>query len=266
MNKKILMILAITVLAMEAGAKIKPLSVHSGKRNVSSLAHTTRSSKHCATPFCNNFAGAGKRYCPSCQKAIEQREKEQKERVKELRTKIAVDKFESPAGLRIWALCGYELGSVLELPCDFKVDEKGNVIVQAKLKQPFRKCTQVELRYSSKALALYQITLYSEDLKGMSEEEVQAEIEGMKAVLDEKFKAEIGFWMANMAIISNPASPQYLTVAYNGRKIEKASLEKTKKVEQVWTVSVMLRDFYFENFIPEEFKPPVDTESGYDVL
>ena len=263
--KKILMILAITVLAMEAGAKIKPLSVHSRKRNVSSLAHTTRSSKQCATPFCNNFVGAGKMYCASCQKAIEQREKEQRERVKELRTKIAVDKFDSPAGLRIGALCGYELGSVLKLPCDFKVDENGNVIVQAKLMQPFRKCTQVELRYSSKALALYQITLYSEDLKGMSEEEVQAEIEGMKAVLDAKFKAEIGFWVANMAIIS-PALQQHLEVSYNGRKAEKHSLDKNKKLEQVWTVSVMLRDLYFANFIPEEFKPPVDTESGYDAL
>ena len=266
MNKKILMILAITVLAIEAGAKIKPLSVHSGKRNVSSLAHTTRSSKHCATPFCNNFAGAGKRYCPSCQKAIEQREKEQRERVKELRTKIAVDKFDSPAGLRIGALCGYELGSVIKLPCDFKVDEKGDVIVQAKLMQPFRKCTQVELRYSSKALALYQITLYSEDLKGMSEAEVQAEIAGMKAVLGEKFKAEIGGWGYNYATFKVPNLSQQLSVYYKGHEVPKPSLNKDKRMEKVWTVSLLLMDNYFKNLELDESKPPVDTTSGLDAL
>ena len=59
MNKKILMILAITVLAMEAGAEIKPLSVYSG-HHINQVPHTTGSSKRCAMSSCDNFVGAGK--------------------------------------------------------------------------------------------------------------------------------------------------------------------------------------------------------------
>lgn len=226
----------------------------------------TQSKNECANALCNNPAPLKKKYCPSCQKEIDRKEKEQREEVKELYRQVADRKYEKPTGARIGELCGYELGSVLKLPCTFQISEKGNVIVKAKLNRPFRRCTEVELYYSSKTLALSEIRLFSKELKGMSEAEVKAEIEGMKGVLAEKFKTEIRGWNINSAVFTNPGANQYLEVSYEGHDVKKVSLEKENKMERVWTVSVTLSDWYFWKLELDGSKPPVDTRSGLDAL
>lgn len=226
----------------------------------------TETKNKCAKATCSNPAPLKKRYCPSCQKEIDRVEKERREKVKELYRQVADKQYEKPAGHRIGELCGYELGSVLKLPCDFQVSEKGNVIVKGKLKKPFRKCTEVELCYSGKTLALCEVRLYSKELKGMSEAEVQAEIAGMKEVLGEKFKTEIRGWNINSAVFTNPGANQYLEVSYEGHDVKKVSLEKENKMERVWTVSVTLSDWYFWKLELDGSKPPVDTTSGLDAL
>lgn len=224
----------------------------------------TQSKNECANVLCNNPAPLKKKYCPSCQKEIDRKEKEQCEKVKELYRQVADRKYEKPTGARIGELCGYELGSVLKLPCTFQISEKGNVIVKAKLNRPFRRCTEVELYYSSKTLALSEIRLYSKELKGMSEAEVKAEIDGIKSVLGEKFKTEIRGWLQNYANFTDPGANQQLFVAYEGHEAQKLSLDKGEHKEKVWTVSVTLVDQCFWNM--ELDKPPVDSTSGLDAL
>lgn len=226
----------------------------------------TQSKNECANALCHNPAPLKKKYCPSCQKEIDRVEKERREKVKELYRQVADKQYEKPAGHRIGELCGYEFGSVLKLPCDFQVSEKGNVIVKGKLKKPFRKCTEVELCYSGKTLALCEVRLYSKELKGMSEAEVQAEIAGMKEVLGEKFKSKIRGWNRNWAMFAIPVAGQTLAVAYEGHEAKKLSLEKGDNTEKVWTVSVTLFDQYFRDMQLDEPKPPVDKTSGLDAL
>lgn len=226
----------------------------------------TQSKNECANASCHNPAPLKQKYCPSCQKEIDRKEKERREKVKELRRQVTVEKYDVPEGVRIKELCGYELGSVGKLTGKYQVSEKGNVIVQAKLKKPFRKCTEVELVYSGKTLALCEIRLYSKELRGLSEEEVKAEVEGMKGVLAEKFKAEIRGWNMNSAVFTNPGANQYLMVSYESHDVKKVSLEKESNMEQVWTVSVALSDGYFWKLEMEGSKPLVDTTSGLDAL
>ena len=226
----------------------------------------TKSAVKCASSSCGNNAALKKRYCQKCQKEIDRKENERREKVKELCKRLTVEQYEMPEGARIRELCGYKLGSVGKLTGKYQVSEKGNVIVQAKLAKPFRKCTEVELVYSGKTLALCEIRLYSKELKGLSEEEVKAEIEGMKGVLAEKFKTEIRGWNINLAMFTNPGANQYLEVSYEGHDVKKVSLEKENKMERVWTVSVTLSDWYFWKLELDGSKPPVDTRSGLDAL
>ena len=92
---------------------------------------------------------------------------------------------------RIESFCGYELGSIMKLPAEPTLDKHGNIIVTEKLKKPFHKCSQVELKYSKVNHALYSIRLFSPPQeKRMSDAEVTSELNGM---LDElKAKLELG--------------------------------------------------------------------------
>lgn len=254
----ILMLILVTGLTMSAGA--------AGVQRVYLPKKSTNSTKLCANISCRKPTPQGKEYCQKCQNEIDRKYNEQMEKVKEMCKQVTVERYDGPEGVRIKALCGYELGSVSKLMGKYQVSEKGNVIVQAKLAKPFRKCTEVELVYSGKTLALCEIRLYSKELKGLSEEEVKAEVEGMKGVLAEKFKAEIKGWNMNSAVFTNPGANQYLMVSYESHDVKKVSLEKESNMGKVWTVSVTLSDGYFWKLELDESKPPVDTTSGLDAL
>ena len=242
-------------------------SISSGANILTRLpAHNTNSAVKCATVTCNKTAPLKKKYCPACQKEIDRKEKERRDKVKTLRQQIALDKYESPEGSRIRELCGYEFGSVIKFPCNFRMDDNGNVIVDAKLKKPFRKCSEVELGYSGKSLALCWIKLYSKDIKGQSEDDVKAEIEGVKEVLGEKFKAEINGWMMNSAIFLAPNCRQRLVVSYSSHETQRATLSKDKRTEKAWIISLTLSDDYFMQMGLNELKQSVDTTSGLDAL
>ena len=104
----------LTIVALVVAIVLGNVGLGAGMSRVYLPSRSTHSRNSCLR--CNKAAPLKKEYCPACQKEIERMEKERREKAKELRQQITVDKYDSPEGLRIRELCGYELGSVIKLP------------------------------------------------------------------------------------------------------------------------------------------------------
>lgn len=99
--------------------------------------------------------------------------------------------------LRVESLCGFELGHVINLTRDLAtLDGDGNMEIVVQLRQPFRLCTRVQLRYSKINHGLYYIKLYSLAQEKMSDEEVLAEVENMTEAFKRKFGERFSGWSA----------------------------------------------------------------------
>ena len=149
---------------------------------------------------------------------------------------------------RIESFCGYELGSIVKLPAKPTLDKHGNIIVTERLKKPFHKCSQVELKYSKVNHALYSIRLFSpQQQKRMSDAEVTSELNGM---LDElKAKLELGkedaTWTKLPQLFIVPvgkATGQWLMLDACQDEANGQQAPKGTKPGKGWAFSVKLED------------------------
>ena len=219
------------------------------------------------------------------QKAKNAAEKRTRAKAKE----ITVEKLEFPKGAkynslpidmsaRIDSLCGYEIGSIAKVSRHPQLDKDGNIVITEKLKTPFRKCTQVELKYSKVNHALYYIRVFAPAQKKVTDEAASAEVEAMSGALKAKFDEKIsGFiktdlpstksYRANMRanLFQDPC--QLLEVHGYKDNIEKrGALKGTSdaRKELGWAFSVILTDRAMQSFVPETSKP-VNDASQKDV-
>ena len=167
---------------------------------------------------------------------------------------------------RLKSFCGYELGSIMKRPAKPTLDKHGNIIVTEKLRKPFRKCSQVELKYLKVNHALYSIRLFSPPQENrMSDEEVTSELNGM---LDE-FKAKLelgkedGSWTKLPQLFVVPvgkATGQWLMLDACHGEDDGQHAPKGTKTGKGWTFSVKLEDSLLKKyqlpimiFGPDEF-------------
>ena len=218
------------------------------------------------------------------QKAKTAAEKQTRAKAKE----ITVEKLEFPKeakhdgspinmSSRIDSLCGYEIGSIAKVSRHPQLDKDGNIVITEKLKTPFRKCTQVELKYSKVNHALYYIRVFAPAQKKVTDEAASAEAEAMSSAIKTKFGEKIlGFiktdldsskvYRANMQLYS------FQTLEVRGYKdnIEKRGVLKGSadaRPELGWAFSITLEDRAMQNFVPETSKPANDaSQKDVDAL
>lgn len=200
---------------------------------------------------------------------------------------ISMDKLEFPKGAkhcglfidrlsRIDSLCGYEIGSIVKILRRPHFDKDGNIVITQKLKTPFRKCTQVELKYSKVNHALYSIRVFAPAQKNMTDEVALAEVEAMCSALKAKFGEKIcGFTKLNLTFQKSHhanmhfGSFQDLKILGYKDNIEKRGVLKgpvDARKEIGWAFSVTLTDRAMWNFVLEASKPkPSNDVSQKDV-
>ena len=264
--KKILTILAITVLAMEAGAEIKPLSVYSG-HHINQVPHTTGSSKRCATPACDNFVGAGKVYCASCQEKLQKAQREREREVRELLAHGKDWEVQACAG-GIKEICGCTLGEKYKLSGKMCFDQDGNLVVTNKLAKPFRQCDKVELKYSKNNLALYQITAFSApDVKADAEMAKEEKLAMEKAVY-ERFKGMVTIYCSGQIQVPQTRGRQQLEVrAYKSEAAPKALRNnRNAGAKTGYIYSLRLHDSWVHEYVPEALKSEKPDSAGADAL
>ena len=139
--------------------------------------------------------------------AAEQKKKNAAEKQTRAKAKeITIEKLEFPKGAkyrgspinmssRIESLCGYEIGSIAKVSRHPQLDKDGNIVITEKLKTPFRKCTQIELKYSKVNHALYYIRVFAPAQKKVTGEVAMAEVEAMGGALKTKFDEKISDFM-----------------------------------------------------------------------
>lgn len=222
------------------------------------------------------------------QKAKTAAEKQARAKAKE----ITVEKLEFPKeakhdgspidmSSRIGSLCGYEIGSIAKVSRHPQLDKDGNIVITEKLKTPFRKCTQVELKYSKVNHALYYIRIFAPAQKKVTDEAASAEVEAMSGALKTKFDEKIsGFtkldltsgktYRANMNV--PPLQESFQTLEVHGYKdnIEKRGVLKGSadaRPELGWAFSVILTDSAMQSFVPDTPKPVSDvSQKDVDAL
>ena len=222
------------------------------------------------------------------QKAKNAAEKQTRAKAKE----ITVEKLEFPQGAkhnslpiymssRIESLCGYEIGSIAKVSRHPQLDKDGNIVIKEKLKTPFRKCTQVELKYSKVNHALYYIRVFAPAWKKVTDEAASAEVEAMSGALKAKFDEKIsGFtkfdltsgktYRANMNVPPLQESFQTLEVRCYKDNIEKRGVLKGSadaRKELGWAFSITLEDRAMQSFVPDTPKPANDvSQKDVDAL
>ena len=218
------------------------------------------------------------------QKAKNAAEKQTRAKAKE----ITVEKLEFPKGAkhsslpidvssRIDSLCGYEIGSIAKVSRHPQLDKDGNIVVTEKLKTPFRKCTQVELKYSKVNHALYYIRVFAPAQKKVSDEAASAEVEAMSGAIMAKFNEKISGFIktdlgSSMVHRANMQLYSFQTLEVHGYKdnIEKRGVLKgtaDARPELGWAFSVILTDSAMQNFVPETSKPANDvSQKDVDAL
>ena len=177
---------------------------------------------------------------------------------------------------RIESLCGYEIGSIAKLPRHPKLDDDGNIVVVEKLKKPFRKCTQVELKYSKVNHALYYIRLFSTGQKKMDDDAAWSELETISDAIKTKFGAKIASWCksnsSSLKICSanlNLLAFQSLEVRAFMGEVEKRVLLKggaDSRTEKGWAFSMTLIDRAMQGYDSKEKNVEKATTSDVDVL
>ena len=197
-------------------------------------------------------------------------------KAKRVAKEISMDKLEFPKGAkhcglfidrlsRIDSLCGYEIGSIVKILRRPHFDKDGNIVITQKLKTPFRKCTQVELKYSKVNHALYSIRVFAPAQKNMTDEVALAEVEAMCSALKAKFGEKIcGFTKLNQSFQKSHhanmhfGSFQDLKILGYKDNIEKRGVLKgpvDARKEIGWAFSVTLTDRAMRNFVLEASKP-----------
>jgi len=221
--------------------------------------------------------------------ASEQKKKNAAEKQARAKAKeITVEKLEFPKGAkyrgspinmssRIESLCGYEIGSIAKVSRHPQLDKDGNIVITEKLKTPFRKCTQVELKYSKVNHALYYIRVFAPAQKKVTDEVAMAEVEAMGGALKTKFDEKISDFMkydtpsaksysAHMHI----NSCQSLEVRGYKDNIEKRGVLKGSadaRKELGWAFSITLEDRAMQSFVPDTPKPANDvSQKDVDAL
>ena len=182
---------------------------------------------------------------------------------------------------RIESLCGYEIGSIAKVSRHPQLDKDGNIVITEKLKTPFRKCTQVERKYSKVNHALYYIRVFAPAQKKVTDESASAEVEAMSVALKAKFDEKIsGFtkfdltsgktYRANMNVPPLQESFQTLEVRCYKDNIEKRGVLKGSadaRKELGWAFSITLEDRAMQSFVPDTPKPANDvSQKDVDAL
>ena len=221
--------------------------------------------------------------------AAEQKKKNAAEKQARAKAKeITVEKLEFPQGakhsgvlidmsLRIESLCGYEIGSIAKVSRHPQLDKDGNIVITEKLKTPFRKCTQVELKYSKVNHALYYIRVFAPAQKKVTDEAASAEVEAMSGAIMAKFNEKISGFIktdlgSSMVHRANMQLYSFQTLEVHGYKdnIEKRGVLKGSadaRPELGWAFSVILTDSAMQNFVPETSKPANDiSQKDVDAL
>ena len=222
------------------------------------------------------------------QKAKNAAEKQTRAKAKE----ITVEKLEFPKGAkhgilpifmpaRIDSLCGYEIGSIAKVSRHPQLDKDGNIVITEKLKTPFRKCTQVELKYSKVNHALYYIRVFAPAQKKVTDEAASAEVEAMSVALKTKFDDKISefskldqtsakLYRAKMRTNIFQDSCQTLEVrGYKDNLEKRGALKGTTdaRKELGWAFSITLEDRAMQSFVPETSKPANDvSQKDVDAL
>ena len=218
------------------------------------------------------------------QKAKAAAEKQARAKAKE----ITVEKLEFPQGAkhnglpiymssRIESLCGYEIGSIAKVSRHPQLDKDGNIVITEKLKTPFRKCTQVELKYSKVNHALYYIRIFAPAQKKVTDEAASAEVEAMSGALKTKFDEKIsGFTKLDLTsgksyyASMQGSSFQKLEVHCYKDNIEKRGVLKGSadaRKELGWAFSITLEDRAMQSFVPDTLKPANDvSQKDVDAL
>ena len=201
---------------------------------------------------------------------------------------ISIDKLEFPKGAkysgllidmssRIDSLCGYKIGSIAKISRHPHFDKEGNIVITEKLKTPFRKCTQVELKYSKVNHALYSVRVFAPAQKNVTDEAALAEVEAMCCVLKAKFGEKIsGFTKLNLSSQKSNNANMHLRafqdlkiIAYKDhiekRGVLKGAVDARKEIG--WAFSVTLTDRAMWNFVLEASKPINDvSQKDVDAL
>lgn len=217
-------------------------------------------------------------------KAKNAAEKQTRAKAKE----ITIEKLEFPKGAkhsslpidvssRIDSLCGYEIGSIAKVSRHPQLDKDGNIVVTEKLKTPFRKCTQVELKYSKVNHALYYIRVFAPAQKKVTDEAALSEVEAMSGALKTKFDKKIGGFTkldlpSSKSCRASMQAYSFQTLEVHGYKdnIEKRGVLKgtaDARPELGWAFSVILTDSAMQNFVPETSAPANDvSQKDVDAL
>ena len=225
--------------------------------------------------------------------AAEQKKKNAAEKQARAKAKeITIEKLEFPQGAkhnslpiymssRIESLCGYEIGSIAKVSRHPQLDKDGNIVITEKLKTPFRKCTQVELKYSKVNHALYYIRVFAPAQKKVTDEAASAEVEAMSGALKTKFDEKISeftkldfasekTYRANMNVPPLQSSFQTLEVRGYKDNIEKRGVLKGSadaRKELGWAFSITLEDRAMQSFVPDTLKPANDvSQKDVDAL
>ena len=172
---------------------------------------------------------------------------------------------------RITSLCGFEIGEVAKLPRHPVLDNEGNIVMTGKLKKPFRKCTQYEVKYSKINHALYSIHVFSPALK-MDKESASAELTEMAAAVKTKFDDKVLSWFSSPTTYSanmKTFARQSLSVRAFVSDIDKRNkLKGTADAapEKGWSFSLELTDHAMHDFDPVSFPANGEVPSGVDAL
>lgn len=143
-------------------------------------------------PRCFKPAPIGARLCQKCIAAEREKSESAVKSVEKVAQSGKIVLPDKPD--RIKSFCGYVLGSPMKR--GHKLTGKLNgvanaVVVEEKMKKPFRFCTMASLSYSQTNGRLYEITLSSQPQR-MSEKKAMLELEGIVSVLSQKFSMEFG--------------------------------------------------------------------------
>ena len=157
---------------------------------------------------------------------------------------------------RVESFYGYELGAIVELPAEPTLDKHGNIIVTERLKKPFHKYSQVELKYSKVNHALYSIRLFSPLEKRMSDEELIVEFNGIVDEFRAKLKLgkEDGSWTRLPQLFIVPVGKttgQWLMLDACQDEADGQQAPKGTKPDKGWTFSVKLEDSLLKKYQPE---------------
>ena len=172
---------------------------------------------------------------------------------------------------RITSLCGFEIGEVAKLPRHPVLDNDGNIVMTGKLKKPFRKCTQYEVKYSSVNHALYSIRVFSPAQK-MDKESASAELTEMAAAVKAKFDDKIKSWVASPTLhIADMKASSHQTLSI---KSSLADIDKRNKLkgtadaapEKGWAFALELTDHAMHDYAPAPSPANGAVPSGVEAL